>query len=62
MPPDLFEDGEWAILGWRDPNGLRGCGFFHIRNDQIIYQRGYFNPLAYFRLQGIAVPDSYLGA
>lgn len=25
---NLFEDGEWAILEWRDPNGLRGCGFF----------------------------------
>jgi hypothetical protein len=26
----LFEDGEWAILEWRDPLGLRGCGFFHV--------------------------------
>jgi SnoaL-like domain len=25
---NLFEDGEWAILQWRDPLGLRGCGFF----------------------------------
>jgi ketosteroid isomerase-like protein len=25
---NLFEDGEWAILEWRDPKGLRGCGFF----------------------------------
>jgi ketosteroid isomerase-like protein len=24
---NIFEDGEWAILEWRDPLGLRGCGF-----------------------------------
>jgi len=56
----LFEDGEWAILEWKDPNGLRGCGFFHVRNDQIVFQRGYFDQLSFFRLQGIAVPQSYL--
>jgi hypothetical protein len=27
---NLFEDGQWAILEWRDPSGLRGCGFFHV--------------------------------
>jgi len=30
---NLFEDGQWAILEWRDPAGLRGCGFFQINND-----------------------------
>ena len=25
---NIFEDGSWAILEWRDPLGLRGCGFF----------------------------------
>lgn len=58
---NVFEDGEWAILEWRDPNGLRGCGFFHVRNDRIVFQRGYFDQLSFFRLQGIAVPESYLG-
>jgi len=58
---NLFEDGEWAILEWSDPTGLRGCGFFHVRNDKIIFQRGYFDQLSFFRLQGIAVPESYLG-
>ncbi len=24
---NMFEDGEWAIMEWRDPLGLRGCGF-----------------------------------
>src|SRR5664279_2169780 len=28
---NIFEDGEWAILEWKDPLGLRGCGFFHVR-------------------------------
>lgn len=58
---NVFEDGEWAILEWSDPNGLRGCGFFHVRDDQIVFQRGYFDQLSFFRLQGLAVPDSYLG-
>src|SRR3546814_19210244 len=59
---NVFEDGEWAILEWRDPTGLRGCGFFHVRNDQIIFQRGYFDQLSFFRQQGIAVPTTYFGA
>jgi limonene-1,2-epoxide hydrolase len=60
IPENLFEDGEWAILEWRDPNGLRGCGFFHVRSDQIVFQRGYFDQLSFFRLQGLAVPENYL--
>jgi hypothetical protein len=28
---NIFEDGEWAILEWKDPLGLRGCGFFSCR-------------------------------
>lgn len=28
---NIFEDGEWAIMEWKDPLGLRGCGFFHIQ-------------------------------
>ncbi len=24
---NIFEDGEWSILEWKDPLGLRGCGF-----------------------------------
>lgn len=59
---NLFEDGEWAILEWRDPTGLRGCGFFHVQDGLIVFQRGYFDQLSFFRLQGIPVPDTYLGA
>ncbi len=56
----LHEAGEWAILEWSDPKGLRGCGFFHVQHDQIVFQRGYFDQLSFFRQQGIAVPASYL--
>lgn len=59
---NLFECGEWAILEWIDPNGLRGCGFFHVQEDQIVRQRGYFDQLSFFRLQGLSVPARYLDA
>ncbi|MBI1305743.1 MAG: steroid delta-isomerase [Bacteroidetes bacterium] len=52
----LFEDGEWAILEWRDPEGLRGCGFFHIQNDLIVFQRGYWDQLTFLRQHGMPVP------
>ncbi|GAB4201014.1 MAG: hypothetical protein Tsb002_37430 [Wenzhouxiangellaceae bacterium] len=58
----IFESGDWAILQWRDPLGLRGCGFFHVVNDQIIEQKGYFDQLTFFRIQGLPVPDDYLSA
>ena len=25
---NIFEDGDWGMLEWSDPLGLRGCGFF----------------------------------
>lgn len=54
----LFEDGEWAILEWRDPLGLRGCGFFHVVADRIVFQRGYWDKLTFLKLHGLALPDS----
>jgi hypothetical protein len=50
IPENLFEDGEWAILEWRDPRGLRGCGFFHVRDSLIQFQRGYWDKLSFLRL------------
>ena len=47
----VFEDGQWAIMEWRDPLGLRGCGFFHVVNDQIILQRGYWDKLSFLKQQ-----------
>jgi limonene-1,2-epoxide hydrolase len=52
----LFEDGEWAILEWRDPLGLRGCGFFHVVGGRIILQRGYWDKLSFLRQHGLPVP------
>jgi len=49
---NLFEDGDWSILEWRDPNGLRGCGFFQVRDGRIAFQRGYWDRLSFLRLQG----------
>jgi limonene-1,2-epoxide hydrolase len=49
---NLFEDGEWAILEWRDPLGLRGCGFFRIEDSKIAFQRGYWDKLSFLELHG----------
>jgi hypothetical protein len=54
IPDNIFQDGEWAILEWRDPKGLRGCGFFQIRNDKIIFQRGYWDKLSFLKLYNIS--------
>jgi steroid delta-isomerase-like uncharacterized protein len=63
-PENLFEDGEWAILEWSGggtflgqlgdhaPNGrqftLRGCGFFHVTDGKIRFQRGYIDKHTWF--------------
>jgi limonene-1,2-epoxide hydrolase len=53
---NLFEDGEWAILEWRDPLGLRGCGFFHVVEGRIVFQRGYWDKLSFLRQHGLPLP------
>jgi steroid delta-isomerase-like uncharacterized protein len=66
---NLFEDGDWAILEWFgwgtlkgeflgfSPTGkryeLRGCGFFHVENEKIVFQRGYWDKLTWFSQVGI---------
>ncbi|NWJ41291.1 MAG: nuclear transport factor 2 family protein [Geothrix sp.] len=52
----IFEDGEWAILEWRDPLGLRGCGFFHVVGGLIVFQRGYWDKLSFLRQRGLPIP------
>jgi limonene-1,2-epoxide hydrolase len=49
---NLFEDGAWAILEWRDPLGMRGCGFVHVVEGKIVFQRGYWDKLSFLRSQG----------
>lgn len=53
---NIFEDNDWAILEWKDPLGLRGCGFFKVQNDQIVFQRGYWDELSFLRQQHLPFP------
>ncbi len=55
---NLFQDGEWAILEWRDPLGLRGCGFFHVVGGKIVFQRRYWGKLPFLRLHGLPLPEA----
>jgi limonene-1,2-epoxide hydrolase len=54
----ILQDGEWAILEWRDPLGLRGCGFFLVRDGLIRFQRGYWDKLSFLRQQGLPLPTA----
>lgn len=54
---NIFEDGNWVILEWKDPLGLRGCGFFHIENNRIIFQRGYWDRLSFLRQHNLPIPQ-----
>ncbi|WP_414582053.1 nuclear transport factor 2 family protein [Scytonema sp. PCC 10023] len=65
---NLFEDGEWAILEWSGGGTfvgdgtelgtvgkkytLRGCGFFHVIDEKIRFQRGYWDKLTWFKQVG----------
>jgi len=53
---NIFEDGQWAILEWKDPLGLRGCGFFHVVDGKIQLQRGYWDKLSFLRLHNLPIP------
>lgn len=54
---NLFEDGDWAILEWKDPLGLRGCGFFKIVDGKIVFQRGYWDKLSFLRIHNLPIPQ-----
>lgn len=53
---NIFQDGEWAILEWSDPLGVRGCGFFHVVDGKIAFQRGYWDKLSFLKAQGLPFP------
>ncbi len=57
---NIFEDGKWAILEWKDPKGLRGCGFFHMEDNKIIFQRGYWDKLSFHKLYAIPMPGIHI--
>ena len=52
---NIFEDGPWAILEWKDPLGLRSCGFFHVVNGQILFQRGYWDKLSFLKQHNLPI-------
>jgi len=55
IPENIFEDGQWAILEWKDPLDLRDCGFFQIANDKIVFQRGYWDKLSFLKLHDLPI-------
>lgn len=55
---NIFEDGAWAILEWKDPLGLRGCGFFHVVDGKIKFQRGYWDKLSFLKMHNLPIPTN----
>lgn len=53
---NIFCDENWGILEWKDPKGLRGCGFFEFHDSKIKLQRGYWDQLTSLRSQGLPLP------
>lgn len=51
----IHEAGDVAALEWRDPLGLRGCGFFTVRDGRIAFQRGYWDRLSFLRMHGLPI-------
>jgi len=54
---NIFAEGEWVALEWKDPLGLRGCGFFHVQNEKIVFQRGYWDKLSFLRMHNLQLPN-----
>jgi ketosteroid isomerase-like protein len=52
----IHEAGEVAALEWRDPLGLRGSGFFTVRDGLIVFQRGYWDRLSFLKLHDLPIP------
>jgi catechol 2,3-dioxygenase-like lactoylglutathione lyase family enzyme len=59
---NLFEDGEWAILEWSGGGtfkptakafALRGCGFFRVKDEKIVFQRGYWDKFTWYTQVGL---------
>jgi len=53
---NIFEAGDWAILEWKDPLGLRGSGFFQVHHGKIVFQRGYWDRLSFLRMHNLPIP------
>lgn len=55
IPEIIHEAGDVAILEWRDPLGLRGCGFFTVKDGLIRFQRGYWDKLSFLKLNNLPI-------
>lgn len=62
MIENIFQDGEWIILEWKDPLVLRGCGFFRITEGKIRFQRGYWDKLSFLRQHNLPLPQNKICA
>lgn len=51
----IHEAGDVVALEWRDPLGLRGCGFFTLRDGKIAFQRGYWDKLTFLKMHGLPI-------
>ncbi len=68
---NLIGDGDWAAWEWLgggtftgefygdQPTGksfeIRGCGYFNFRDGKIVYQRGYWDKLSWFKQVGLPI-------
>jgi ketosteroid isomerase-like protein len=55
IPEKIHEAGNVAILEWKDSLELRGCGFFTVEGDRIVFQRGYWDKLSFLKKHGLAI-------
>jgi hypothetical protein len=55
IPEVIHEAGNVAALEWRDPLGLRGCGFFTVDGGLITFQRGYWDKLSFLKMHGLPI-------
>ncbi|HGM7312221.1 TPA: nuclear transport factor 2 family protein [Stenotrophomonas maltophilia] len=55
IPEVIHEAGNVAALEWRDPLGLRGCGFFTVEEGLITFQRGYWDKLSFLKMHGLPI-------
>lgn len=55
IPEVIHEAGDVAILEWRYPLGLRGCGFFTVKDGLIQFQRGYWDKLSFLKIHNLPI-------
>ena len=54
---NIFEEGEWVTLEWKDPYGLRGCDIYQIIDGKIKMQRGYWDKHSFLKQQNLPITD-----